>query len=208
MSADPSAFAARSGVSRETLERLEAYAAILEKWSPRINLVSRATLEDLWTRHFLDSAQLLELAPAEARTWCDLGSGGGFPGLVVAILAAERMPDLAVTLIESDTRKAVFLRTVLRETGAQATVLDRRIEAAPAQAADIVSARALAPLPALLGLAHRHMAVGGIGLFPKGARHAEELRDALELWRFRCETHPSQTDPDAVLLRISELSRA
>ncbi len=195
-------------VSRETQARLQTYAGLLEKWNPRINLVSRATLGALWTRHFLDSAQLLDLAPETTRHWCDLGSGGGFPGLVLAILAPERRPGLRFTLIESDQRKAAFLRTVLRETGAGATVLDSRIEDAPPQTADIVSARALAPLPALLGLAARHLAPQGTGIFPKGVRHEDELRESLELWHFRCEKLPSQTDPDAVILRISELSRA
>ncbi len=195
-------------VSRETQARLQTYAGLLEKWNPRINLVSRNTLGALWTRHFLDSAQLLDLAPETARLWCDLGSGGGFPGLVLAILAPERRPGHHFTLIESDQRKAAFLRTVLRETGAGATILDSRIEDAPPQAADIVSARALAPLPELLGLAARHLAPNGTGIFPKGARHEDELRESLELWQFRCEKLPSQTDPDAVILRISELSRA
>lgn len=208
MSDGPAAFAAACDVSRETLDRLRTYAGLLEKWNPRINLVSRATLGSLWTRHFLDSAQLLDLAPAGAGHWCDLGSGGGFPGLVIAILGGDRRPGLRVTLIEADRRKAAFLRTVARETGTAATILDARIEAAPAQAADVVSARALAPLAPLLSLADRHLAPGGSALFPKGARYREELREALELWTFRCENLRSQTDPDAVILRISELSRA
>jgi 16S rRNA (guanine527-N7)-methyltransferase len=195
-------------VSRETSERLQIYADLLEKWNPRINLVSKGTLGDLWTRHFRDSAQLLRLAPAEAGHWCDLGSGGGFPGTVIAILAQEHVPALAVTLVESDKRKATFLRTVARECGVSVTVIAERIEQITPQRSDVVSARALAGLPQLLGFAHRHLAPGGTALFPKGARHEQVSAESLALWQFRCETFPSETDPDAVILRISELSRA
>ena len=125
---DPrSDFAAQSNVSRETLERLDVYADLLRRWTRKINLVSKGSLEGLWTRHFLDSAQLLTLAPESSVSWADLGSGGGFPGAVVAVLAAETRPDLKVTLVESDQRKAVFLRTVLRETGVAGDVLTARI---------------------------------------------------------------------------------
>lgn len=202
------AFLAAHPVSRETLDRLHLYAALLRKWTPRINLISKGALDELWHRHMRDSAQLMALAPESARTWCDLGSGGGFPGLVVAILARDVRPGLSVTLIEADKRKAAFLRTVNRDVGMDVQVLDERVEAAPPQGADVLSARALAPLPKLLGLARRHLAPDGTALFPKGAQHASEHREALELWRFRCETRSSETDPDAVILSISELSRA
>lgn len=196
------------GVSRETSERLQIYGDLLKKWNPRINLVAKATLDDLWTRHFRDSAQLLRLAPETARQWCDLGSGGGFPGMVIALLAQDRAPALSVTLVESDKRKATFLRTVARECGISVSVIDDRIERVAPLRADVVSARALAGLPQLIGHAQRHLAPDGAALFPKGARHNQELAEALALWRFRCETFPSETDPDAVILRISELSRA
>lgn len=202
------AFAEKTGVSRETLDRLDTYAQALTKWNPRINLVAPSTLGDLWTRHFLDSAGVYVLCPPNAKTWVDLGSGGGFPGAVVAILAAETCPDLHVTCIESDQRKAAFLRTVSRETGVPFTVLASRIEAAPPQQADVVSARALAPLPQLLALAAPHLAPHGICLLQKGARHADEARQALEHWRFTLETCPSGTDPDSAILKIGELRRA
>lgn len=195
-------------VSRETAARLDTYAALLEKWNPAINLVAKSTLAELWRRHILDSAQLLALAPPGARLWADLGSGGGFPGLVVAILAADTAPDLRLTLVESDRRKAAFLETVLRETGISATVAAERIEDLAPLEADIVSARALAPLPALLGHAHRHLAPGGIALFPKGARHRGEIAESLERWRFSVQKHPSRTDPDAVILSIGDIERA
>ena len=208
MTSDEAEFGRATVVSRETLFRLRAYAALLEKWSPRINLVAPKSLPSLWTRHFLDSAQLLNLAPADARTWCDLGTGAGFPGLVVAALAMEKAPGLAVTLIESDRRKVQFLRTVIRESGIPATLIEGRIEGIPPQMADVVSARALAPLPKLLALAKRHVSDQGLCLFPKGAQHESELTEALEVWRFHCDRMPSATDRDAVILRISELSRA
>lgn len=197
------AFAAEFDVPRGTLDRLTAYEALLRKWTPRINLVAKSTLDDLWTRHFRDSAQLAALAgPAE--TWADLGSGGGFPGLVVAMLR----PDTHVTLVESDQRKATFLRAVARETDTPATVIAKRIEDVDPLATQVLSARALAPLPALLTFAERHLAPGGIALFPKGATWRDEVAKALESWRFDCEEYPSQTDPDGVILKIGAPRRA
>lgn len=194
-------------VSRETSERLEAYASLLVKWNPAINLVSKSSLADLHTRHFADSAQLFDLCPPDARHWADLGSGGGFPGLVVAILAAESRPGLAVTLVESDARKAAFLATVARETGIHATVIADRIEALPPLGADVLSARALAPLPQLLGFAERHLARDGLALFPKGATHQAEIDESLAEWRFELQKHPSKTDQRAVILAIESVSR-
>lgn len=201
------AFAARFDVSRETLDRLTLYHDLLAKWGQRINLVSRATLDDVWSRHFHDSAQLLDLAPDHARLWADLGSGAGFPGLVVAILAAESRPELRVRLIESDQRKAAFLRAVCRETGIVADIVADRIESAEPCGADVVSARALAPLADLLGMAERHLASGGVCLFPKGARYRDEVAEALETWTFRCEEYRSETDAEAVILKIGGIGR-
>jgi len=194
-------------VSRETSERLDTYAALLVKWNPAINLVSKSSLADLQTRHFADSAQLFELCPPTARHWVDLGSGGGFPGLVIAILAAESMPELAVTLVESDGRKAAFLSAVVRETGLHAKVIADRIESLPPLAADVLSARALAPLPQLLAFAEQHLAPGGHALFPKGATHRSEVAESLADWRFDLREHPSKTDPHAVILEIEGVSR-
>ena len=194
-------------VSRETLDRLIRYAALLEKWNPAINLVSKSTLASLWSRHMLDSAQIFDFMPEGARHWADLGSGGGFPGLVVAILAAEQAPDLRVTLVESDRRKATFLSTVLRETGVTATVRAERIEDVPPLAADVLSARALAALSQLLGFAEMHLSATGVGLFPKGSAWKSELRDARQEWSFSCQEQPSVTDPEAVILKIQGVSR-
>lgn len=194
-------------VSRETMARLKCYEALLRKWNPAINLVARSTLDGIWERHFRDSIQVFDLAPPSARHWADLGSGGGFPGLVAAILAADERPDLRVTLVESDLRKAAFLTTVARETGLAATVLPKRIEDLEPLAADVLSARALAPLDRLLAHAERHLAPAGIAIFPKGAAWREELRLALEHWRFSYENSVSVTDPDATVLTIGGISR-
>lgn len=194
-------------VSRETCDRLTLYAALLTKWNPAINLVSKSTIPALWSRHFADSAQLLELAEIGSGSWADLGSGGGFPGMVVAILAAEKSPDLNITCVESDQRKATFLRTVARETGVDATVISERIEALPPLNADVVSARALAPLPALVGYANRHLAPEGIALFQKGTGQAKEVDLALASWAFRLDTIPSRTDRESTILKLRSIRR-
>ncbi|MEX5727972.1 16S rRNA (guanine527-N7)-methyltransferase [Rhodovulum iodosum] len=194
-------------VSRETFERLEIYAALLRKWNRAINLVSPASLDALWTRHIADSAQVFSLAPEGAETWADLGSGGGFPGMVIAILAAELRPSLAVTLVESDKRKATFLQAVARDTGVAADIRPARIEEVSPLGAEVLSARALAPLIVLLGYAERHLAAGGVALFPKGARHRGEVAAALASWQFDVQTVASRTEADGVILRIGGISR-
>ena len=202
------ALLARLDVSRETSARLDALVAVLEKWSRTLNLVGKGTLAEVWTRHVEDSAQLWPLAPASARSWIDLGSGAGFPGLVIAALAADERPDLHVTLVESDTRKAAFLGAAAREMGVSVTIRDVRIEALEAPPADVVSARALASLDRLLDYAAPLLAPGGVCLFPKGAGHASELTEARRRWQCRVVAHPSRTDPAAVVLEIQELARA
>lgn len=194
-------------VSRETLARLEAHLALLAKWNPRINLVSKASLADPWTRHIADSAQLWRLRPREPRLWLDLGSGAGFPGLVIAALALEATPGLEVRLVESDQRKAAFLREVIRTAGLPATVLDRRVEALPPQAADVVSARALAPLADLLAMVEKHRRPGGIGLFPKGETVHKEIADARAHWRFDHNIHASLTEQKAAVVEIGAIDR-
>lgn len=179
----PDAVAAILRVSRETTAKLDAYVALLRKWQRSQNLVAPATLDHVWTRHVADSAQALAALP-DARRWVDLGSGAGFPGLVTALLLAED-PGARVTLVESNRGKAAFLRTVIRETDAPAEVIDARIEAVGAgwtEAVDAVSARALAPLPALLGLAAPFLARGGVGVFHKGEEFAAERDAAAPIW--------------------------
>ncbi|WP_245776436.1 16S rRNA (guanine(527)-N(7))-methyltransferase RsmG [Thalassovita taeanensis] len=189
-------------VSRETIVRLNIYAAVLEKWNPKINLVGKSTIADIWGRHFLDSAQIFREIHEGAGSWADFGSGGGFPGLVVAILAAEKTPELAVTLVESDQRKAAFLRTVARETGIAVQVLDARIEALEPLNVDVVSARALADLTTLVGFAARHLKSTGTALFLKGESWEKELHDAQTSWSFEVERNTSKTDSGAVVLKV------
>ena len=189
-------------VPRETERRLETYADLLKRWNARINLVAPSTLDDVWTRHFADSAALLEFAPKPC-SWVDLGAGGGFPGMVCAIVGG---PDIGMTLIEADQRKCAFLRTVARETRTRVNVLPERIENARLEA-DVLSARALAPLVNLLEHAERFLTPGGIALFQKGRRHEDELTKALERFRFTCEKHPSHTEEGAVILKIGDIRR-
>ncbi len=207
MTKDRDAVLSALNVSRETADRLDAYAALLAKWNPRINLVAPKTIAELWSRHVLDSGQLVDYAPENLSLWTDLGSGGGFPGAVAAILLRERQPTAHVTLIESDQRKAAFLRAVARETDTTFTVISERIEAITPQMADIVTARALAPLPKLLELVSRHLHPDGRALLQKGAGHQAEVANALERWRFDCKTHRSKTDEEAVILEIEGLER-
>lgn len=194
-------------VSRETLDRLDLYVALLEKWNPRINLVSRASLAAVWERHIADSAQLWALRPPEARIWTDLGAGGGLPGLVIAAIAADAVPDMTVHLVESDTRKCAFLSTVARECGLRAVVHPERIERARLPLADVVSARALAALPDLLALGEKLRRPEGIFLFPKGETVHNELADASRSWRLDYRIHPSRTDEKAAIVEIGAFAR-
>ncbi|WP_252946494.1 16S rRNA (guanine(527)-N(7))-methyltransferase RsmG [Oceanicola sp. 502str15] len=196
----------RLNVSRETVARLDTYAALLTKWNKAINLVAPATLPDLWSRHFLDSAQVLNHGP-KTGLWLDIGTGGGFPGLICAILAADTAPDLTFAFVESDQRKCTFLSTVLRETGIKAIIHTARVETLDSCAAQALSARALAPLTTLLEHAERHLAPTGRALFLKGAQHEAELAKALEKWAFDVQKHPSETDPAGALLTIGNITR-
>ena len=189
-------------VSRETTERLNAYLDLLLKWTERINLVGRSTADDIWQRHFLDSAQLLTLAP-EADTWLDLGSGGGFPGMVIAVLAKELRPALHLTLVDSDQRKCAFLRTVARDLDIACTLHCARIENLQPTSASIISARALADLPTLLALAHRHAHPDTTYLFPKGATWKNEVDNARKQWNFELEAITSQTQARSRILKIN-----
>jgi 16S rRNA (guanine527-N7)-methyltransferase len=187
-------------VSRETSDQLEAMVLTLGRWQKAINLVSNASLDDVWVRHILDSAQLAKLLPLDAETLVDLGSGGGFPGLV---LAAMR-PDIAVTLVESDSRKCAYLGEAARRMGLrkQPNILLRRIEASAPVKADVVTARALAPLNQLLAWAEPYRSNPAICLFHKGKGWQGELTEARQRWEIDAQPFSSVTDRDAVLLRI------
>ena len=206
MRADQSSVA-KVSVSRETYAALEIYSALLIKWNQKINLVSASTIADLWSRHIVDSAQVFKICPNVQGVWADLGSGGGFPGLVIAILARELRPELKVVLVESDQRKSAFLSTVIRETGVSAIVETQRIETLTPLAADIISARALAELPQLLTFATRHLHPKGIALFQKGASWQKELAHARKSWSFTSDHFTSVTAPEAVILKIGRIKR-
>jgi 16S rRNA (guanine527-N7)-methyltransferase len=207
MSVSAEAFRRAFDVSRETLARLETHVTLLRRWNPRINLVAGSTLADVWTRHVADSAQLFALRPPEARLWLDLGSGAGFPGLVIAALAAEAAPDITVRLVESDQRKAAFLATVAREARLAAEVVAERWQRLAPQGADVVSARALAPLGELLAALEKHRRPGGLGLFPKGGTVHKEIAEASVRWRFEHKLTPSRTEPRAAILEIGAIER-
>lgn len=195
-------------VSRETLQQLREFEALVRRWNPAINLVSKASLPVLWERHIVDSAQLLDYCPQDAKHWVDLGAGGGFPGIVVAILAREANAGLRVTLVEADSRKATFLRQAVQALGLSVSVLNDRIESLRNLEADVVSARALASLPELLEFAAQHLQKGGVAIFPKGARHSEELASAQRAWNFDVETHPSLSESGGAILIIRNIERA
>lgn len=254
----PEAFQDAFAVSRETLERLRTYEALLKKWQKVINLVSPSTLDQVWHRHFADSAQLLGLglAPLEAllpgtrekagsnaglgcsqnpaganlsgaagpsgaqqsqaqeigpgKIWLDLGSGGGFPGLVLAIMLAERDPGARMTLVESDSRKAAFLAEVARKTGVVVEIRAERSERAATQAnsliRDVITARALAPLPKLLGLALPFFSPHTVALFPKGREAEVEVEEAKKRFDFTCALAPSLTEASARVVIVRNLA--
>jgi 16S rRNA (guanine527-N7)-methyltransferase len=192
-------------VSRETSEKRHLLERELRRWQAIKNLVGPATLDRIWDRHIVDSLQLLSLAP-DAKTWLDLGSGAGFPGLVLAIAGAER--GLKVHLVESNSRKCAFLRHISRLTGAGATVHEARLETVIpgfVGQADVVSARALAALPQLLEWTEPLLKAGTIGLFPKGRDAETELTEARKRWTFEADILPSQTDSEARILRITSI---
>lgn len=199
---------AELSVSRETTEALEQFSALVERWNSAINLVGKATVPDLWNRHIVDSAQLFARCPPEAKLWLDLGSGGGFPGIVIAVLARELQPRLKVALVESDIRKATFLRESCRALRLTAVIHNIRIESLPPQHADVVSARALAPLNVLLLYAERHLAKSGLALFPKGAQHDQEILETSREWSFEHVCTPSLSDDKAAILEIRNIRRA
>lgn len=192
-------------VSRETSETFGHFVELVAKWNPAINLVSKRSLADIWNRHVYDSAQLFCLIPATARHLVDLGSGGGFPGIILAIMAREAMPEMRVTLVEADQRKATFLSEAVRRLALPSTVAASRIESLAPQAADVITARALASLVTLCGLVHRHIDPGGVALIAKGALAESEVDEARPVWSFSVKRHASKSDEGATILAITDL---
>lgn len=234
---DAEAFKAATGVSRETVERFELWRALLEKWSTRINLVGPSALADFWSRHALDSIQVLDSVPdsgshpigaltsgatgaapegatlvgvtSQPQRWADLGSGAGFPGLAVAIAALGVGRDIEVHLIESNQKKAAFLREVVRATGAPAVVRAVRAEeigrGAGGETFDVITARAFAPMSRLAGYAECLWKDDTVGVFLKGREAEAELTEAAKSWRFQSDTRPSRSDPFGRIVRIRGL---
>ena len=208
LSADRATALRLTPVSRETLARLDIFVDTLLTWNARTNLIAPSTVPHLWTRHVADSLQLLDLAP-DARTWVDLGSGAGFPGLVIAIALAD-MPGAKVHLVESNAKKAAFLREAARLTVAPAVVHAERIERFAevfSEGADVVTARALSPLKLLLDQSVSLLKSGALGLFPKGQDVEAELTEATKYWNIKVNLAPSRTDPKSRVVVIQALER-
>ena len=201
----PTEFAAAANVSRETLARLKAYAGMLEDWNARHNLVSDKSLGDVWRRHFWDSAQLAPMIPKSAKTLADLGSGAGFPGLVLAALFPDQ---LLVELFEATSKKTKFLEAVGQRLGLKARVRNERIEDAKRKVFDVITARACAPLPKLLGYAQHFAGPDTVLLFLKGQNVGAELTEAHKSWKMKVRQHQSLSDPSGVILEIRELAHA
>ena len=195
-------------VSRETFERLVAFQQLFLKWNRSINLAAPSTLDDVWGRHILDSAQLARIAP-EAKRWADLGSGGGFPGLVLAFLLVER-DGASIDLVESNRKKAAFLQAVIGQFGLPARVVARRIDESYALVStpELVTARALAALPALLDLSAPWLTKGSRALFHKGRDYRAEVEESTHRWAFDLVEHPSMTDAHGVILEVTDLRAA
>ena len=186
-------------VSRETLDKCAAYLTLLEKWQKSVNLVARKTLDIAWQRHILDSGQLARYLPDGCNVILDVGSGAGFPGLVLSI-----MQDATVHLVESDHKKTVFLQTVIRELDLTATVHNERIESLPAMVPDVITARAFAPLGKAIGLMAPHMAPHTVLLLLKGRNVEEELTEMPDYPIMSAVTYPSLSDPEGVVLQLTQ----
>ena len=200
----PADFQRDTGVSRETLERLQAYADLLQRWNRHINLIGRPTISDLWHRHILDSAQLAPLIPAEAKSLADIGAGAGLPGLILSILNIPA----SIALIEQDQRKCAFLREAIRITESAAIVHESRVEDAKLPTQDVVVARACAPLDRLLELTEKLVSIHTLCIFPKGLRVEQELTEARTRWNMRVRQVLSRTDSAGRILVLTEVARA
>lgn len=196
----PEAFAAETGVSRETLARLERLTELLVKWQRAINLVAANTLQDVWRRHILDSAQLYPLLPPGTRSLIDIGSGAGFPGLVLAAMGVGE-----VHSVESDQRKCAFQREAARVAGLSVTIHAQRVETLPKMQVDAIVSRACADLPQLLEYSFPFMALSSHCLFLKGQQVERELTEAGKGWKMQTERFPSRTDPTGTVLRLSHV---
>jgi 16S rRNA (guanine527-N7)-methyltransferase len=199
---------AMQDVSRETVERLRIFSEVFRKWAKAVNLVAASTIDDLESRHIVDSLQIAKYAPEDATYWTDLGTGGGFPGLIVAAAQVESYPQRRFTLVESDQRKATFLREAARAMSLSVNVVTARIEHLAQQNADILSARALAPLEVLCEYAKTHLAPHGMAIFMKGGNYAKEVIMAKQAgWTFDLEYKASTTQAGSVIILMKNIVR-
>ncbi len=198
-------FARLMNVSRETLEAFELWHSCLKEWNERMNLVSTASLDVFWTRHALDSAQIWRFVPEIAQNLVDCGSGAGFPGLALALMAREEKRNVSFSLIESQGKKVSFLRHMVQRLELSVTVVHDRLEHQTHETYDVITARALAPLNKLLGYAHRVWGENSLGLFLKGQKTDQELQEARQNWGFEVRSAPSLSDPGGKLLQITNL---
>ena len=194
-------FVSQLNVSRETLDLFLLYAEILAKWQAKINLISGNTIDNVWSRHFLDSAQLYDLVPRGAKTVLDIGSGAGFPGMVLAVMGVKN-----VTLVEADSRKCLFLSEVLRQTGTHANIVNCRIEEFDGGCYDIITARALAPMDKLLTYINPHFGPSTKGIFLKGEQVDRELTKAKKQWKLEYKTVPSITNDSGSIIVVEKIS--
>lgn len=200
-------FMEKYSVSRETYDRLKTYQSLLTEWQEKFNLVSNNSLNDAWERHFVDSVQLWKFIPKNARNILDFGSGAGFPGMVLAVVAKEKTPYLKVSLVESISKKTLYLKEVADKLGVNVEVINDRIENIPAQKADVITSRAMTSLNGLLGYAYRFCKPDTICIFPKGKKYAEELAEAHRHWKFKCRIEPSEISEEGRILIVSNLSK-
>lgn len=200
-------FMQKYNVSRETFDKLKLYQQLLNEWQQKFNLVSKSTLENSWQRHFEDSAQLFKFIPLGAKLLYDFGSGAGFPGMVLAIMASEKTPYLKVRLVESIGKKTLYLKEVGQKTHTDVEILNQRIENLKPQKADVITSRALTALKDLLAYAYPFCQSETLCIFPKGRRYSEELQEARRFWKFDCRIEDSETDTDGKILLITNLSK-
>lgn len=194
-------------VSRETFDKLKHYEASLSEWQTKFNLVSNNSLKDAWNRHFLDSVQLIKYIPEKSKTLFDFGSGAGFPGMVLAILAAEKFPNLKVNLIESIKKKTLYLNSVQKLCGVNVNIINDRIENLPKQKADVITSRAMCNLADLLKYSYPLSYKDTIMIFPKGKSYQEEIQTARKKWIFDCHVEKNEVSEDGVILIINNLSQ-
>lgn len=194
-------------VSRETLEKLEIYHALIEKWTQKINLIAKSTQKEIWSRHILDSAQIFLMIDGQPERIADFGSGGGMPAIVLSVLSQESFPQRKFILIESDSRKVAFLREVRRELDLECEIINDRIENVPPLNADVITARAFASLTDLLVASLPHIKPTGQLIFPKGRQVETEISIAKRDWRFCLHRHQSYISDESVILNLKDLAR-